>query len=109
VRCAKLGLDHKLKGALIGPSAYFKKSPPRQFPDEIAREMTEAFIKNPESDSRHAAALANGAPARPPARAGAGAPVRPKASTNGGPGATATRRAAKGGAKRGRRAVARSR
>src|SRR2546428_3468963 len=44
VRCAKLGLDHRLKGALVGPSAYFKKSPPLQFPDEVARQMTEAFI-----------------------------------------------------------------
>ncbi len=109
VRCAKLGLDHGLKGALIGPSAYFKKSPPRQFPDEIAREMTEAFIKNPASDTRYAAALANGAPARPPARAKAKAQAKPKSSTNGASGAPATRRAAKGGAKRRRRAVARSR
>jgi len=75
VRCAKLGLDHGLKGALVGPSAYFKKSPPRQFPDEIAREMTEAFIRDPASDQRHAAALANGVVARAPGRgraAGAG-------------------------------------
>src|SRR5882762_6300117 len=64
VRCAKLGLDHGLKGALIGPSAYFKKSPPKQFPDEIAREMTEAFIRNPASDTRHAAVLASAAAAK---------------------------------------------
>src|SRR5262245_40600998 len=44
VRCAKLALDHGLKGALIGPSAYFKKSPPQQFPDDQARQMTEEFI-----------------------------------------------------------------
>ena len=37
VRCAKLGLDRGLKGALIGPSAYFKKSPPEQYPDDVAR------------------------------------------------------------------------
>jgi len=47
VRCAKLGLDHGLKGALIAPSSYFKKSPPVQIPDDISRELTEAFIKDP--------------------------------------------------------------
>jgi hypothetical protein len=54
VRCCKLGLDHGLKGALIGPSAYFKKSPPQQFPDDIAREMTEAFIRDPRVEHRTA-------------------------------------------------------
>jgi hypothetical protein len=47
VRCAKLGLDHGLKGALIAPSSYFKKSPPHQFPDDYCRAVTEAFIKDP--------------------------------------------------------------
>jgi len=45
VRCAKLGLDRGLKGALVAPSAYFKKSPPVQHPDDVAREMTEEFIR----------------------------------------------------------------
>ena len=45
VRCAKLGLDHNIAGALEGPAAYFMKSPPIQYKDEQAREMTEAFIK----------------------------------------------------------------
>jgi myo-inositol-1-phosphate synthase len=52
VRCAKLGLDHKLKGALVAPSAYFKKSPPVQVPDERAREMVEEFIRDPLSEMR---------------------------------------------------------
>ncbi|MBI1798554.1 MAG: inositol-3-phosphate synthase [Candidatus Eisenbacteria bacterium] len=47
VRCAKLGLDHGLKGALIAPSSYFKKSPPHQFPDDYCRLMTESFIRDP--------------------------------------------------------------
>ena len=47
VRCAKLGLDHGLKGALIAPSSYFKKSPPHQFPDDFCRQQTEAFIVDP--------------------------------------------------------------
>ena len=45
VRCAKLALDNGLAGALVGPSAYFMKSPPRQFTDEKARALTEAFIR----------------------------------------------------------------
>jgi myo-inositol-1-phosphate synthase len=44
VRCAKLGLDRGLAGALEGPSAYFMKSPPIQHRDEDARRMVEAFI-----------------------------------------------------------------
>ncbi len=45
VRCAKLALDRGESGVLYGPSAYFKKSPPIQVHDDIAREMTEAFIR----------------------------------------------------------------
>ncbi|MFU8774107.1 MAG: inositol-3-phosphate synthase, partial [Anaerolineales bacterium] len=45
IRCAKLALDRGISGPLIGPSAYFMKTPPKQFKDEIAREMTEAFIR----------------------------------------------------------------
>jgi len=45
VRCAKLGLDHGIAGALEGPSAYFMKSPPVQHKDEQARELTEAYIR----------------------------------------------------------------
>jgi myo-inositol-1-phosphate synthase len=44
VRCAKLALDRGLGGPLIGPSAYFMKSPPVQFSDEAARDMVEQFI-----------------------------------------------------------------
>jgi hypothetical protein len=47
VRCAKLGLDHGLKGALIAPSSYFKKSPPVQIPDDVARELVEEYIRQP--------------------------------------------------------------
>jgi myo-inositol-1-phosphate synthase len=48
VRCAKLGLDRGLSGSLIGPSAYFMKTPPKQFKDSVAREMTEAYIAGEE-------------------------------------------------------------
>ncbi len=44
VRCCKLGLDNGLSGALEGPSAYFKKSPPVQYTDDEARRLTEEFI-----------------------------------------------------------------
>jgi myo-inositol-1-phosphate synthase len=44
VRCAKLGLDRKLAGPLLGPSSWFMKSPPEQYTDHEAREATERFI-----------------------------------------------------------------
>jgi myo-inositol-1-phosphate synthase len=40
-----LALNHKLSGAIEAPSAYFMKSPPRQYTDEEARVMTEEFIQ----------------------------------------------------------------
>ncbi len=46
IRCAKLALDRRIGGALEGPSAYFMKSPPKQYPDDIAKKMVEKFIKN---------------------------------------------------------------
>lgn len=45
VRCCKLAMDHGISGALVEPSAYFKKSPPKQIPDDKARDMVEDFIK----------------------------------------------------------------
>lgn len=45
VRCAKIGLDRGMKGALVAPSSYFMKSPPKQFADDKAREMVEDFIR----------------------------------------------------------------
>jgi len=44
VRCCKLALDNGLSGAIEAPSAYFKKSPPKQYFDDEARKMTEEFI-----------------------------------------------------------------
>ena len=44
VRCAKLGLDRGIGGALTGPSSYFMKSPPTQFSDDEAHARTERFI-----------------------------------------------------------------
>jgi myo-inositol-1-phosphate synthase len=45
VRMIKLALDRSISGTLEGPSAYLMKSPPIQYHDDIAREMTEAFIR----------------------------------------------------------------
>ena len=44
IRCAKLGLERGLSGALEAPSAYYMKSPPRQMRDSVARERTDGFI-----------------------------------------------------------------
>src|SRR6476659_1616129 len=45
VRCAKLGLDNGLAGALEWPAAYFMKSPPVQHPDDQCRDEVEEFIR----------------------------------------------------------------
>jgi myo-inositol-1-phosphate synthase len=49
VRSCKLAMDRGVGGALVGPSAYLMKSPPVQYPDDVARQMTEDFI---ETESR---------------------------------------------------------
>ena len=51
VRCAKLGLDRGLVGALYEPSSYFMKTPPEQYPDDLAHEKTEAFIQGKKATS----------------------------------------------------------
>jgi len=43
LRCARIGLDRGIGGPLIGPSAYFMKSPPVQYRDEEAHRMVEEF------------------------------------------------------------------
>jgi len=45
IRCCKLALDRGLGGTIVSPSAYFMKSPPRQIPDDRAREGVEEYIK----------------------------------------------------------------
>jgi len=44
IRCCKLAMDRGISGALVGPSAYFMKSPPIQYKDDDARRMVEEFI-----------------------------------------------------------------
>jgi myo-inositol-1-phosphate synthase len=45
LRCAKIAKDRGIGGPLLGPSAYFMKSPPVQYHDEQAHEMVEAFAR----------------------------------------------------------------
>jgi len=56
VRCCKLAMNNGIAGEVIEPSAYFMKSPPKQFTDSQARELVEQFIK------RTAPKKAKGAP-----------------------------------------------
>ena len=46
VRCAKVALDRGIGGPIIGPSAYFMKSPPVQFHDDVAHDMVVAFAND---------------------------------------------------------------
>jgi myo-inositol-1-phosphate synthase len=48
LRCAKLAKDRGIGGPVIGPSAYFMKSPPVQFTDDEARQMVEEFADGDE-------------------------------------------------------------
>jgi len=47
IRCCKLALQSGVGGVLEAPSAYFCKHPPVQYTDDVAHEMTEAFIRAP--------------------------------------------------------------
>jgi len=45
LRCAKIALDRKLSGPIVGPSTSFFKTPPKADRDDVCREKVEAFIK----------------------------------------------------------------
>jgi myo-inositol-1-phosphate synthase len=45
IRCARIGLDRGLGGALVEPSCWFMKSPPVQVPDPVALARVEEFIR----------------------------------------------------------------
>ena len=51
IRCCKLALDRGVSGPLDGPSAFFCKHPPEQYTDDVAAQLTDAFI----ADQRTAA------------------------------------------------------
>jgi myo-inositol-1-phosphate synthase len=44
VRCAKIALDRGLKGPITAPASYFMKTPPVQYTDDEARQLTEDYI-----------------------------------------------------------------
>jgi myo-inositol-1-phosphate synthase len=44
IRCCKIAMDRGIAGPLEGPSAYFMKSPPAQYADDVAHDMVEQFI-----------------------------------------------------------------
>jgi myo-inositol-1-phosphate synthase len=60
IRCCKLAKDRGLAGTLIGPSAYFMKSPPVQFCDSDAGDMVDAFIRGDDSGLVTTAEMGNG-------------------------------------------------
>ncbi len=45
IRLCKLALDNGISGSLGGPSSYLMKSPPKQYPDDAARDLVEEFIR----------------------------------------------------------------
>ena len=45
IRCAKLGLDRGIRGPLESASAFFMKSPPKQFTEDQARTLLDKFIE----------------------------------------------------------------
>ncbi len=46
IRAAKIALDAGLGGPVESASAYFMKSPAKQYPDPVARELLEQFIRD---------------------------------------------------------------
>jgi myo-inositol-1-phosphate synthase len=48
VRLCKVAIDRGIGGPLLGASAYLMKHPPRQFSDDEAYLMIEAFIRGDE-------------------------------------------------------------
>ncbi|MCJ7444518.1 MAG: inositol-3-phosphate synthase [Methanotrichaceae archaeon] len=53
IRVCKLGMDRKISGPLLAISAYTMKHPPVQYPDEIAKEMVERFIRGDSRQKGH--------------------------------------------------------
>ncbi|HEY8372066.1 MAG TPA: inositol-3-phosphate synthase [Pseudonocardiaceae bacterium] len=45
IRAAKIAKDRGIGGPILSASSYFMKSPPEQYPDSVAREKVEQFIR----------------------------------------------------------------
>ncbi len=54
VRCAKLAIDRGMAGPILAPSSYFMKTPPEQYKDEVALQLTEAFIAGKKDQKKSA-------------------------------------------------------
>jgi myo-inositol-1-phosphate synthase len=63
IRAAKLAQDRGIGGPLLGPSAYFMKSPPVQYLDEKARDYVLDFISDGTSEESRLQAYLNDQPA----------------------------------------------
>lgn len=59
IRCAKLAIDRGQGGILTAVSAYFCKHPPRQYTDDEAYNMTEAFINPPQNENQKTSNLSD--------------------------------------------------
>ncbi len=57
IRCAKLALNQKIGGPLLGPSAYFCKHPPKQFTDDEAYRLLEEFINQETPNTQNVSTL----------------------------------------------------
>ena len=79
IRCLKLGLDRGLAGALVGPSSYFKKSPPVQLPDDVAKARVEAFIRGEDNEVAVGAEAPRTAKAKRPTSSKRATPVAARA------------------------------
>jgi myo-inositol-1-phosphate synthase len=62
LRCAKVARDRGVGGPVLSASAYFMKSPPAQYRDEVARRMVEEFVAGPVDESELAAELEQALP-----------------------------------------------
>ena len=51
IRCSKIAKDRGLSGPILGPSAYFMKSPPVQYTDDVARTMVDDFISGIQNET----------------------------------------------------------
>ena len=60
IRCARLALDHGIGGPLLAPSAYFMKSPPEQYHDDLARDRVEEFAADYKRPVTAAATVTDG-------------------------------------------------
>jgi myo-inositol-1-phosphate synthase len=68
IRCCKLALERGEGGALIAPSAYLMKHPPKQYTDDEAHRLVEAFIDESWGKGPQEAAEAGGSERRTAAK-----------------------------------------